>query len=303
MPKGLALYVRRISRSRHGTPKAFAKKCADNGLRWMALGGLWQEKRANGQVSSRMINGADTIKRYSDALEAKGVIPWVWGYPWLGHEARFAESMYKVARRVLIDPELGSNPTRSRKGAGKAKADAHAAFLIERLAGMDAFEEVGLSTFGSGWRMGWFPLLAFTKALIKHYGGRTFIGGQTYTDDGTIDRSTADMQKAIRAAGGEVTRPGQALLGDCEVVPNYGLYTWTKDGKRGKRRPGARAVGKTPEELRSHLYEFIDEGEPIDAMIGWAENFVNKPKIWKELARFADMMERGACRLPKGAMA
>ena len=68
-------------------------------------------------------------------------------------------------------------------------------------------------------------------------------------------------------------------------------------GKRGSRTKNAKAKKKTAEELRLHLFEFINEGEPIDAVIGWAENFMTDA-TWDELARFADLMRRGACDLP-----
>ena len=303
MPEGTALYVRHISRSRHGTPKAFAKKCSDHKLSWIAIAGLWQDEK-NGKPTSKMINRVDTIYRYGDELEAKDIEVYVWGYPWMGREEQFVERMLECAKwgRVLLDPELGANPSRKISGPQKARANEHAHQLV-RLFGATVLDELGLSTFGSGWRMGWFPLLAFTKALVKHFGGRCFIGGQTYTDDGVIDRSIADMQKVIEKAGGEVVDPlsnhpyGGVSRG-VEIVPNFGMYTWELDGKRGKRRKGAKAKSKTRLELREHLYEFINEDEPIDSVIGWAENFMTNAS-WDELARFADLMQRGACCLPR----
>jgi hypothetical protein len=196
---------------------------------------------------------------------------------------------------VLLDPELGSNPSRSSSAAGKKAADAHAEKLVRLFAETKNLEWLGLSTFGSGWRMKWFPLLAFTKALAKEFGGHTFIGGQTYTDDGAIDMSIADMQKTIVKAGGVIANPalgGFRPSDAVEVVPNFGLYKWNT----GKRKAGSKAVRKTPEELRLHLYEFVNEKEPVDALIGWAENFADT-KLWNELARFADVMARGACKI------
>lgn len=298
-PRGLALYLRRIQRKRHGTPRSFAAKAADYGLRWMAIAGPWHDH--NGP---RMINPPRTCRAYADALEARNIKTFIWGYPYQGTEARFAREMRECSgehKRGLLDPELGSNPTRSRKGAGKARAEKHAAFLVERM-DVEGFEQVLLSTFGSGWRLGWFPLLAFTRALIKHYGGRTAIGGQTYTDDGRIDMSIADMQTAIRRAGGHVILPGalqgaSALTSGVEVIPNFGTYSWEKkDPSKVLSSKNRRARPKRPEELRLHLHEFVNENEPVDAMIGWAENFMNQ-RLWTELASFAALMERGACRL------
>lgn len=293
MVAGTALYLRRIKKSRHGTPEDFALKCADHGLGWMAIAGPWHDH--NGP---RLINKPSKVRAYMDALAKNGVEPWVWGYPYQGSEALFAHQMRECAgdhKRALLDPELGSNPSRDSEGPGKERANEHAHSLVNHIARI-GFTECGVSTFGSGWRMGWFPLLAFTKALLIDFRGKCFIGGQTYTDDGVIDRSIADMIKVAKAADSDVViAHAGASNFDIEVVPNFGTYLW--DTKSGKRKPGAKARSKTPAELMWHLSEFIDDGEPVDAMIGWAENFMNK-KLWRELAKFNGMLARGACRLP-----
>lgn len=298
MPKGTALYVRRFSTKRHGTPKQFAKLCADHGLGWIAIGGMWQDVSKAGRPTAKWINRPDTIKRYGIELEARGIEVTVWGYPWQGREDQFVEDMTGAAfsGRVLLDPELGANPTRSTKGVGKAKANTHAAELVKLFAEEGSLRELGLSTYGSGYRIGWFPLVSFTKALAKHYGGRTFIGGQTYTvPEALVDRSIADMVKCIQkpSVKASLMRPGDVGVpsNGVEVVPNFGTYArYTSGPKKGKARK------KTVAELRSHLHGFIDDGEPIDALIGWAENFMTAA-TWDELARFGALMERGACRL------
>jgi hypothetical protein len=296
MPEGTSLYVRRFSQERHGTPKQFAMLCADHNLGWIAIGGMWQDVSKTGRPTSKWINKPDVIARYADALEKRGIETWVWGYPWQDREEQFVEGMAGAAGhgRVLLDPELGANPTRSRKGAGKAKANAHAAKLVKLFAEEGALESLGLSTFGSGYRLAWFPLVAFTKALGKHYGGRTFIGGQTYTvGEGAVDLSIADMSKCITKAGYAVQQPGDLpTSSSIEIVPNFGTYA--RDKIPGSKKTKVRK--KTPAELRAHLYGFINDDEPIDALIGWAENFMT-PKLWDELARFAALMERGACKL------
>ena len=296
--EGVGLYVRHITGSRR--PRDIAKQFADHGLRWAALGVLWQEEH-EGRVRSRFINKPDRLRSVAEALEEAGVRAWYWGYPWQGEEQHFVDVMTAAAAptggRVLMDPELGSNPTRSSSGLGKRKADLHAERLVELFAQNPEIQALYLSTFGNGWRIGWFPLLAFTRALVKHFGGRAGIGGQTYTDNGRIDMSIADMQKVILKAGGVVARPGDAPApGQIEVVPNFGTYRWNTANE--PRTPGAKAIPKSPIELRAHLYEFVDEDEPVDALIGWAENFMNRA-LWDELARFADAMARGACRLPR----
>lgn len=278
---GMALYVRRITRSKHGTPEEFARRMHDAGLKWIALAGIWQypDKR---QVA---LNSAATIAAYGKALEARGIRVWVWGYPWIDKEAEFVRGMLGCAQglpavRILLDPELGANPSKQSGGNEKRRANRRAKELVERFRDSESVEELGLSTYGSGWRLGWFPLLAYTKALGACFKGRTFIGGQTYTDVGAIAGSIADMGTAIRRAGFEVGR-------DIDVIPNFGLYA---------RHPTTRKVRKkTPAELDAHLVEFMwafmGAATPIRGLIGWAENFAT-PQLLDRLAKHADIMGR-----------
>jgi hypothetical protein len=280
-PVGLALYVRKISLARHGTPKQLAKHFADHGAKWVALAGPWHERR-NGVMRTGLMNGVDTVRRYADAMWDRDIDPYVWGYPWQGTEEKFADQMNDCAGEfnlALLDPELGSNPERAPKGPGKARANAHAELLVRLMAERFAGGICGLSTYGSGVRMRTFPLYAFARALASLFPRRTFIGGQTYTEDPRIDPSIADFLKVIRDI---------ANLDTIALVPNFGAYG---------RKPDGKARSKTPHELDAHFMEFIDEGEPVEGMIGWAENFMTSA-LWRSFARMAERMQRGACRLP-----
>jgi len=286
MPEGLALYLRKITPSSHGSPAALAKRFDDHGAKWVAIGGPWHDEKHR---RFGLMNSVDTCKRYADAFFARDILPFIWGYPWIGHEERFADDMDRCAGEYnlgLLDPELGSNPIRATGGPGKARADAHATKLVDLMAERFAGGVVGLSTFGSGVRMRWFPLNAFTRALARRFPRRTFIGGQTYTDDGVIDRSIADFVGCIEKVGGG--------LRNVALVPNFGTYA-----KAGKKPDGkTRYRSKTPAEQDAHFLEFIDENEPVTAMIGWAENFMT-PALWRSFAKMAERMERGACSLPR----
>lgn len=283
IPTGLALYVRRIDPARHGTPAQLAKKFADNGARWVAIGGPWHDADSRG-----LMNSPETCQRYADAFAAKGMLPFVWGYPWMGDEERFADQMDACAgphNLGLLDPELGSNPIRAVSGPGKARADAHATKLVGLMAERFAPGAVGLSTFGSGVRMKWFPTVAFVRALAEKFPRRSFVGGQTYTDDGAIDGSIGDFVALVERVGGG--------LGNVAVVPNFGTYA-----KAGKKADGSTKYRpKTAAEMDAHFLEFIDEGEPVHGMIGWAENFMT-PELWRSFAKMAERMARGATTLP-----
>lgn len=279
-PEGLALYLRRYSRGSHGTPAQHMKKHRDAGAKWIAIAGPWDDDDGG----LRYINRPDTCKLLLDAAYSAGLQPFIWGYPWLGREEAFADAMDACAGQyncALLDPELGSNPVRASSGPGKARADAGATKLVSLMAERFAGGVCGLSTFGSGVRFKWFPLNSFAAALAQHFPKRSFIGGQTYTDDSVIDRSIADFVGVINKTGGG--------LGNMKLVPNFGTYARTGDKASPYR-------AKTPVELDAHFMEFIDEREPVDAMIGWAENFMT-PGLWKSFSKMAERMDRGATRL------
>lgn len=287
---GLAFYVRAIG-SRHGTPASFAAKCADHGLKWVALAGPWHHVR-NGRLTTGLMNDPKKVRAFANALAKRGIAPFVWGYPWQGSEAIFARQMRECAGDFpygLLDPELGSNPSRSRAAGPMRAANDHARVLVAHMAEV-GFDVCGLSTFGSGVRMRWFPFKAFLDALIEHFRFRTFVGGQTYTDNARVDPSIHDFYKAVHEAG--------YSMRDLELVPNYGLYKWVpKDPAKPVSPKNRLAKSKTGPELLVHLDDFVDNAEPVDALIGWAENFMTAAQ-WTVLQRFAERMARGACRLP-----
>lgn len=267
--RGTAIYLRNIEPKHHGSPAAFAERCKAIGLSWVAIAALWQEVK-NGRLSSNFINTPDQCAAYAEALEALGIQSYVWGYPWQGAEAAFIAGMTRAAsrKRILLDPELGANPSQKSDARSMALANDHATRITDGLYEAGA-EIVGLSTYGVV--PTWFPLRAFLKAGIR------FAGGQTYTNDMTVDKSIASFLSEFSLVG---VHP--------QLVPNYGLYS---------RNPDGTARPKTPDELAAHLMEFINEGEPVHAMIGWAENFLT-PKLEPVLARFSATMARGATRLP-----
>ncbi|MBO6937520.1 MAG: hypothetical protein JJ863_21280 [Deltaproteobacteria bacterium] len=271
LPRGLAVYVRRMSTSSHGTPAEFAARMKACGLRWIALAGPWHELR-DGRVRTGMMNPVERIHAYGDALEDAGIQVYVWGYPWLGHSELFVEQIAAAAKwgRVLLDPELGANPSKAATGSRKALANAEAELVVRRCANAGV-KVCGLSTFGNGYRIGWFPLVAYARALAEHFPGRSFIGGQTYTSNDAVDPSKADMLALIARDRLEV-----------ELVPNFGLYKRVGAERTVKRR--------TARDLLEHLQEFVDDPVPVRALIGWAENFLHD-ETEKALSRFDDAME------------
>lgn len=273
MLTGFGLYLRRYSKRDHGTPEALMKTFKENGASWIAIAGPWDDD----PEGLRFLNSPETCKLLIDAAKHEGLIPFVWGYPFLGREEAFVNAMLRClgtgCTNILLDPELGMNPTRASSGPGKDRANAGATKLINLIAARLPQATVGVSTFGSGVKMRWFPLLAFLDALDAKFPGKCFAGGQTYTDDTAIDVSIADFLRAI----------GNKRI---QLVPNFGTYSKTTNGYRAK----------TAKELDAHLFEFVNEREPVEALIGWAENFMTADS-WKVFAKHAALMKRGAYKL------
>ena len=46
--KGIGVYIRRLGKSRHGTPKQAAKRAADHGVSFVAVLGAWQQPGKDG---------------------------------------------------------------------------------------------------------------------------------------------------------------------------------------------------------------------------------------------------------------
>lgn len=260
--KGTALYLR--SMHGPGTPTdkvekgaiAMLARAKHMGLSWIAIGGPWQDSA----TQQKFLNTPEECQIYAKVFEDAGLPAFVWGYPWLGGEQKFVDSMLDCAGDYglhLLDPELGMNPSRKDDSKHMDVSNASASVIVHGLRAGGA-KIVGLSTYGGV--PSWFPLRAFLQA------GVDFAGGQTYTDDGTIDKSISNFIEEER----------KFSTHDAQLVPNYGLYAKDGDGYRSK----------TPQELRVHLNEFINEGEPVRAMIGWAENFIT-PQLEVVLAEFS----------------
>lgn len=246
--QGSAIYLRRTFEP----ASILARRCKAMGLRWVAIGAVWQD----GASASRFLNVPMRCQELARAMRDVGIVPYVWGYPWLGGEAVFIDRMVECAGsepQYLLDPELGMNP--SRDPNSMTAPNASAASLVNGLRVRGA-KVVGLSTFGG--IPSWFPLRAFLKA------GVDFAGGQTYTADDSIDVSVKSFASEIALTGSTA-----------QLVPNFGLYA--KGGPQSYR-------SKTPDELRAHLSVFA--GEPIKAAIGWAENFLT-PDLEPAVAEFS----------------
>lgn len=271
-PKGMALYVRSITRSRHGTPKEFAKRCADSGLGWIALGGPWHDTKGD-----RWINSPTVIKGYAAELAAAGVRPHIWGYPWHDRIERFVDDLGKATNDSIIgwllDPELG---LKQHPAAARA--------LVQLCRQANPYRELGFTSYGLPMGHRTFPFAEFAEP-----------GGYDPTKE--CDYGSPQLYDTPQARI-LVGMSDYASLGFDAVVPSFGLYKWAKqDASKPLSGKNRKAVPMQPWELEQHLLHFLDSDVPVEAMIGWAENFANRG-LWQVLARWSERLARGACALP-----
>lgn len=271
-PRGLALYIRAIRRSRHGTPKQFAKRLADHGISWVALGGPWHDTEGE-----RWINKPETIARYADALLNVGVIPHIWGYPWHDRVELFVDQMTLASDPDidgwLLDPELGlkHHPAAARE-------------LVRQSRAANPYRILGFTSYGNTRGHRSFPWDEFAEP-----GGFDPFKECDYGSPQLYDVPESRVLAGMRA---------YKEVGFDAIIPSFGAYKFVKrDASLPLRGRNRKAVSKTPAELDAHLGHFITSEIPIPGAIGWAENFVNRG-LWRVLARWADWLRRGAGTLP-----
>ncbi len=286
-PEGIALYVRAISNPRHGTSVQFAKRCADHGLKWIAIGGPWHEDRRSkdGTVRNkdRRINRPDTIRRYAEQLAKIGVTPHIWGYPWWSRIEEFVEEMEACSCSAidgwLLDPELGMK-----------KHPLEAAKLVHLCREANPYRILGFTSYGLPKLHRVFPWEEFARPAGFH--------PLDECDYGSPQLYNTPKSRVVRGMS------DYAELGFDVVIPSFGLYKWSKRNNGyafGVRLPDGkinrRAVSMSTHDLNFHLLSFVDTPVPVRAMIGWADNFC-EGALWGVLAQWAERLERGACALP-----
>jgi hypothetical protein len=275
----MSLYVRAISKARHGTPAKFAKLCADHGLKWVAIGGPWHEDR-KGKNLDRVMNKPGKVRQYAEALAKVGVTPHVWGYPWWTRVEKFVEDMERYDCSVidgwLLDPELGMK-----------RHPKEAAQLVHLCRESNPYRILGFTSYGLSKGHPTFPWDEFAEP-----GGFYPLKECDYGSPQLYDTPKKRVMQGMSE---------YAELGFDVVIPSFGLYKWTKrDPAQGSRlangKRNRKAVSLKPAELNAHLLSFVDSEVPVEAMIGWAENFVNRP-LWRTLHEWSERLESGVCSL------
>lgn len=276
-PTGIGLYLRALRTRKYGQPEELARRFADHGVSWVAIGGPWHE--AN---SKRWINRPANIPKWAEAFGVYGIEAHVWGYPWHNRVEEFVEDMLACSRDYtpdgwLLDPELGFK---------RYPEEALELFHTSRaaLASLNKIALLGMTSYGipKGHRS--FPFESFAKVEFKGHPLEEVDYGSPqlyYLPEKRVQDGLDQWEE----------------LGFDEIVPSFGNYKFVqKDPNLPNSPRNRRAVAKTGPELDTHLGHFIDSDVPIRGMIGWAHNFVTRAQ-WVVLRKWADRLARGACML------
>jgi hypothetical protein len=264
-PKGIGLYVRRLTRKRHLSPREFAKKCAEYRIQWLALGGPWHDKRGE-----KFINPPETIEEYAYALHDVGVSVHIWGYPWHDRIDMFIEHMSACTSEViqgwLLNPEIGLK-----------KHPKEASELFKKARASNPYRILGMSSYGIPQAHKTFPFDAFAEKDME--------------GDPSVECDYGSCQ--LYAMSRQMIHRGMKSwdrLGFDHVVPSFGNYKWVSRGSGEVTTKNRKAVPLSAAELRAHLTDFTVSSVQFDAMVGWAENFVTTAQ-WKELSKWAKRYE------------
>ena len=109
-PRGLGVYIRRLSKKHHGTPAECARKAKENNVSWVAILCAWQDRKGTADRHLE-INSPAKIAEYAKALEDEGIDCWVWSFPragWVIEHSRTVRAALAIpsVRGILLDPEI-----------------------------------------------------------------------------------------------------------------------------------------------------------------------------------------------------
>lgn len=265
--RGLGLYIRAMSRS---SVRARVERMADNGIKFAAIGSIWQDVDKTGKDTTRFMNSADMCRYISDELMRVNIEPWVWGYPYKQRHVEFVRAMNTSStsdtKVWLLDPELGM------KDKEHDIALANAVELFWACVEANPYRSIGVTSYGIPLGHPTFPWDGFmTRLVVDPLRECDFVSPQLYYDDANGIRRGMQQYKDL---GGDV------------FVPSFATYKKAKkDGKTVYPR-------MTETELTKHFEDFVSVKEEfnIKAMIGWSEVQVSTGG-WKAIKKYADVFK------------
>lgn len=103
VPSGKGIFVSRLEDA--GSPEQVAARCVWANLKWVAMLAIWQDKA--GWVK---LHNVDLFHAYGAALHARGVRPWIWGFPHPYKSGEFVAATKVAAEQahavgVILDVE------------------------------------------------------------------------------------------------------------------------------------------------------------------------------------------------------
>ncbi|RLI86129.1 MAG: hypothetical protein DRP01_04855 [Archaeoglobales archaeon] len=291
-PTGVGIYLRSISQKRHGTPEEAAKRAKDHGISFVAIMACWQDIQ---EGKFRQINANkkhDTLQRYSEAFLKEGIEPWVWGYPWAGHEEAYLDAMFDawvpdVTVGTINDPELGSKWTsrvrNSRRNTMRGQPEAIVGVSasgnqkLRRRQADDIMTGI-LQRSPNKERIGYMTTSYGVARYHKNFPWKEYLqfgafSPQLYDEElQEIDRALDEWLAHWRKATGMSDE-------DACIVPSVAAY-----GEKAQLQ------------MRKYLSSFLLSKHPIQGVIVWSWRQLDA-REWNELARFAGDIEEGATRL------
>lgn len=104
VPRGKGVFVRGLPGGK--TPQSLASELSGAGCTFAELLRVWQNKQRNEGAAQAL-----QLPRFAEALQARGIDVWLWGWPVPGQEQRFVDLMCDTAKAigakgVVADPEL-----------------------------------------------------------------------------------------------------------------------------------------------------------------------------------------------------
>lgn len=299
--RGMGLYIRGLSKSRHGTPKQAAKKAKDHGISHVAIMAVWQDYQKGKFRHLRGNLVKDRFVAYADAFEAQGIDVGLWFYPWGGHEERLLEDLHAACEKakiayVLDDGELGhkwrsrgrgnTNDVGTMRG-GQREAFEGGKVTAAKATRIHQVHELwdGLQTLVSD---GHTPLMGATAYGMAQYHPTfpweakleraDFLSPQLYT--ATPKQVDQGIAKWWEYAGGNMQIDKSTNMSfNIPMVPSIGLF-------------GEKSGSK----MSAHLENFVDGEEEIDGFLGWSWRQTSRQE-WRILSKWAERMNRGIMEL------
>jgi len=251
----------RVSQADLHPAESRVKRMADHGIKWAAIGSIWQESK-----SSKWINQPAQVLALIELLVAHKISPWIWGYPWKGQHEEFVDAMDSVSPPDvvgwLIDAELGEKDEDSEKARSSARD------LVQRSIGKNPYRSYALTSYGIPQGHPTFPWEGFFEE-----GGFFPLDECSFFVPQLYELPTKDIRRGL-----EYCRK----IGVDYIVPAFGTY---------KNLGHDNTPTMTPEQLDAHFGDFFSVKDEfhIEALIGWSESQV-RPQAWEIIERYASMI-------------